>query len=148
MDERPDGLRTVCWDLPNELAVVGKTRRLVRDVLIAWTLSDLADDVALVVGELLANAINYGAPPIRLSLWAGADDLCLRITDHGPELPHQLHLGLEACHGRGLPIVEALTDDYGITPFRDTHGKTVWARWCRSPIRTPPGHAIEKEHRS
>jgi anti-sigma regulatory factor (Ser/Thr protein kinase) len=137
MKERPDGLRAVCWDLPHDLSMVGKARRLVSDILTTWELGGLADDVVVVVGELLANAVNHGEPPIRLSLWAGTDGLCLRITDHGPELPRRLRLGLEAVHGRGLTIVEALADDYGVTPLPDAPGKTVWARWGQSRRRTP-----------
>lgn len=64
---------------------------------------------------MLANAVTYGEPPIRLSLWAGRDELCVRVTDHGYEQPRHLDLGVEAIHGRGLTIVAALTDDYGIT---------------------------------
>ncbi|GII88359.1 hypothetical protein Ssi03_63490 [Sphaerisporangium siamense] len=85
MPQTPDGVRTVCWDLPNDVSMVGKTRGMVRETLAMWTLDEFADDVVLVVGELLANAINYGDPPIRLSVWASTTDLCVRVTDHGDE---------------------------------------------------------------
>ncbi|WP_405142132.1 ATP-binding protein [Sphaerisporangium sp. NBC_01403] len=151
MKERPDGLRTVCWDLPHDLSMVGKTRGLVKDVLTAWALADLADDVVLVVGELLANAINYGDPPIRLSLWGGPGELRVRVTDHGSGQPRHLDLGIESVHGRGLIIVAALAGDHGITPLPDGSGKTVWARWglpsghdtgvsTNTSIRRPPFH--------
>lgn len=41
---------------------------MVRETLTRWALPSLADDVVLVVGELLANAITYGDPPVRLSV--------------------------------------------------------------------------------
>ncbi|OUC81620.1 hypothetical protein CA984_41810 [Streptosporangium minutum] len=90
--------------------------------------------MVLVVGELLANAITHGEPLVRLSLWAGADELCVRVTDHGPGQPRHLDLGVEAVHGRGLTIVAALADDSGVIPLPDRPGKTVWARW-RLPHR-------------
>ncbi|MEU8268123.1 ATP-binding protein [Sphaerisporangium sp. NPDC049002] len=79
--------------------------------------------------ELLANAITYGEPPVRLSLWLGRGELCVRVTDHGPDQPRHLDLGIEAIHGRGLTIVDALAHDCGLTPLPDGPGKTVWARW-------------------
>ncbi|MEV6987399.1 ATP-binding protein [Sphaerisporangium sp. NPDC051017] len=129
MPETPNGLRTVCWDLPHDLSMVGATRAMVRDTLTTWALGDLADDVVLVADELLVNAINYGDPPIRLSLWASPGDLCVRVTDHGTGQPRHLDLGIESVHGRGLTIVAALAHDHGITALTDGPGKTVWARW-------------------
>ncbi|WP_344934070.1 ATP-binding protein [Sphaerisporangium flaviroseum] len=129
MPDIPDGLRTVCWDLPHDPSMVGRARTMVNDTLTRWALSHLADDVVLVAGELLANAVNYGAPPVRLSLWASADGLCLRVTDHGTGRPRHLDLGIESIHGRGLTIVSALADEYGVTPLAGGSGKTVWARW-------------------
>jgi anti-sigma regulatory factor (Ser/Thr protein kinase) len=129
MTETPDGLRTACWDLPHELAAVAHARNTVKELLASWGLRDLTDDVVLVVGELLGNAISHGAPPIRLSLWATAVDLCVRVTDHGTGRPRRLDLGLESVHGRGLTIVAALAGDFGVIPLADGPGKTVWARW-------------------
>jgi anti-sigma regulatory factor (Ser/Thr protein kinase) len=132
MIETPDGLRTVSWDLPHDLAMVGKARHLANEILIRWGCGDLVDDVVLVIGELLGNAICYGAPPIRLSLWATAGELCVRVTDHGTGTPRRLDLGLDAVHGRGLTIVAALAGDHGVIPLSDGPGKVVWARWRTS----------------
>ncbi|WP_405142211.1 ATP-binding protein [Sphaerisporangium sp. NBC_01403] len=132
----PDGSRRVCWDVPHDLSMVGKTRGMVNEILTAWALRHLADDVVLVAGELLANAITYGEPPVRLTLSAGTGELHLQVTDHGPEQPRHLHLSLEAVHGRGLTIVEALAHQSGVTQLPGTQGKTVWARW-RLPPRLP-----------
>ncbi|GII81377.1 hypothetical protein Sru01_63590 [Sphaerisporangium rufum] len=140
MIETPSGLRTVCWDLPDDLAMIGKTRRLVGVVLAGWGLADLADDAILVVGELLANAVTYGEPPIRLSLWAAPDRFCIRVTDHGPDQPRRLDLGLDAVHGRGLSIVAALAHENGVTRPATGPGKTLWACWrlpTYNPTRTP-----------
>ncbi|MFC6085090.1 ATP-binding protein [Sphaerisporangium aureirubrum] len=130
MQETQDGgSRAVCWDLTDDLSMVGKTRAMVRETLTAWAAPVAADDVVLVVGELLANALTYGEPPVRLSLWLGAGALCVRVTDRGAEPPRHLDLDVEAVHGRGLIIVDALADDTGVTPLPDGRGKTVWCRW-------------------
>lgn len=138
MVDMPNGLRTACWNLPDDLMIVGKTRSSVIDTLKTWRLGHLSDDVALVVDELLGNAIIHGEPPIRLSLWAETDELCVRVTDHGPGQPRNLDLGLDSVHGRGLTIVAALADDHGVTSTSGGPGKTVWARWR---VRTSAPHA-------
>ncbi|MFC4898279.1 ATP-binding protein [Streptosporangium amethystogenes subsp. fukuiense] len=129
-DQRPmDDPRTVCWDLPHDLPIVGKARAMVRETLTAWALHHLVDDAVLVAGELLANAIVHGEPVVRLSLWANADKFQIQVTDKGPGRPCHLALDAESLHGRGLTIVKALAHDIGVTPHPDHPGKTVWARW-------------------
>ncbi|MET3425682.1 anti-sigma regulatory factor (Ser/Thr protein kinase) [Actinoplanes tereljensis] len=41
-------------------------------------------DFVAAVNEVLTNAYLHGRPPLRLVLWAGADRIECRITDHGP----------------------------------------------------------------
>ncbi|WP_329085678.1 MULTISPECIES: ATP-binding protein [unclassified Streptosporangium] len=131
----PDGLRTVCWDIPRDPATVGEARRMTRDTFTGWGLpSEFVDDVVLVVGELVANATVYGEAPIRLSLWSMARGVCVRVTDHGSGRPRLLDLGQDASHGRGLAIVEALADRWGVVPAET--GKTVWAAWEGSRSRS------------
>ncbi|WP_406312142.1 ATP-binding protein [Streptosporangium sp. NBC_01639] len=126
----PDGLRTVGWELPCDPAITHEARRMVRETFTTWRLpSDLVDDAVLVVSELVTNAAVYGGPPVRLSLWAMPEGVCVRVTDHGLGRPHRLDLGQDATSGRGLAIVEALADQWGVIPVRDRVGKTVWAAW-------------------
>ncbi|MFI6456538.1 ATP-binding protein [Streptosporangium amethystogenes] len=138
----PDGLRTVCWDIPRDPATVGEARRMTRDTLTGWGLApEFADDAVLVVGELVANATLYGEEPIRLSLWGMPRGVCVRVTDHGSERPRKLSLGEDASHGRGLAIVEALADRWGIVPVPGGIGKTVWAAWGIS--HSDASHAVD-----
>ncbi|RCG30262.1 hypothetical protein DQ384_16090 [Sphaerisporangium album] len=100
MPETQDGgLRTVCWDLPDDLSMVGKTRTMVKEVLTTWALLTIADDVILAVSELLANTVVHGLPPVRPSLWLTPGKQCVQVSDHGPERPRHLSLDLEAVHG-------------------------------------------------
>ncbi|GGK66172.1 hypothetical protein Sme01_11080 [Sphaerisporangium melleum] len=135
-DSTPDP-RVVHWELPHDLSMAGKARGMVHETLLSWGLQELADDVILATGELVANALAYGAPPVRLALSARGDDLRLEVTDHGSGHPRRLDLGVEAVHGRGLAIVEALAAECGVTTRPDVVGKTVWARW-RVPSRSAP----------
>ncbi|MER6829776.1 ATP-binding protein [Streptosporangium sp. NPDC000563] len=140
----PDGLRTVCWDIPRDPETVSEARRMTRDVFTRWDLApEFVDDVVLVVGELVANATVYGEEPIRLSLWSTARGVCVRVTDHGSERPRRLSLGEDASHGRGLAIVEVLADRWGVVPVRGGIGKTVWAAWGISHVESDPSHAVD-----
>ncbi|WP_440099726.1 ATP-binding protein [Streptosporangium sp. H16] len=136
MPDIPDDPRTACWDVPHDPSAIAKIRALVDDTLTAWTLAYLADDVVLVAGELLANAVVHGDAPATLSLRAGADEFRLEVTDRGPGQPRHLRLDTDALHGRGLTIVEALAHESGVTPLPDHPGKTVWARWWLLPGTT------------
>ncbi|MEV6986648.1 ATP-binding protein [Sphaerisporangium sp. NPDC051017] len=129
MTGTPDGTRTASWDLPHDPSMAAKARRMVHDTLTAWALDDLADDAVLVTAELFANAVTHGEPPIRLSLSASPECLTIHVTDHGPGSPRHLSLSPDSLHGRGLPIVAALTTAHGTDPLPEGPGKTIWARW-------------------
>ncbi|MFE5797248.1 ATP-binding protein [Streptomyces sp. NPDC056503] len=84
-----------------------------------------------VVAELAANAVLHGGVPGRdfrlgLELDAAAGTLRVEVTDaRGDRLPAVARTA-EADGGRGLPLVAALTDRWGVVPY-PPGGKTVWA---------------------
>ncbi|GAA1261576.1 hypothetical protein GCM10009677_11440 [Sphaerisporangium rubeum] len=129
-----DGVRAAVLEIPHDAAAISGARDQVKEVLRAWQITELTDDVLLVVGELLGNAVRHGAPPIRVSLWGTPRDFCVRVTDQGAEMPRLLHLDTEAVHRRGLAIVAALADEYGVNPLPGGTGKTVWAKWKRISV--------------
>lgn len=85
----------------------------------------LLDDVALVVSELVTNAVLHGEPPARMRLMKLADGIRVEIDDAGRELPRRAGYGAQADTGRGLALVGALARSWGVDPRPD--GKTVWA---------------------
>jgi anti-sigma regulatory factor (Ser/Thr protein kinase) len=92
----------------------------------------LADTVA-VAAELVGNAVRHAAPlpggVVRVAwrLLAGARQIEVRVTDGGAATaPIQRFAGSEAPDGRGLTIVAALADGWGVD--RDGLGQCVWAR--------------------
>ncbi|MBP0457922.1 ATP-binding protein [Streptomyces bomunensis] len=91
--------------------------------------------VALVAGELAANAATHGSLPgrdFRLTLLRLPDRSALRIevTDTRPERRPRDPAGAPPPHGatagRGLLLVAAYADRWG-WEARDAHTKTVWA---------------------
>lgn len=112
---------------PEAIAVV---RRRVRAVLAEWDLSpDVTMDALLVVSELLTNALVHALPPATLRLsWVRVDEcraLRIEVTDAGRALPAK-QWAVPDEHGRGIAIVTALSDRYGIR-VHTGGGITRWA---------------------
>jgi len=104
-------------------------------------------DAALVLSELLSNAIRHARPLpgalVQVS-WALRDEsLTVSVRDGGgPTRPHAGHPSPSALSGRGLAIVECLASTWGV---QDSLGEvTVWAIMPAPPCRGPGtanGHA-------
>ncbi|HZF91654.1 ATP-binding protein [Streptomyces sp.] len=115
---------------------VAQARAFTRHTLRDWSLGHRGDDAVLVVAELAANAVVHAvprAPADDSEVWLGltrADDhLTLAVSDPGdtpPVYAPHATVALEE-HGRGLFIVDALSEEWGWTPHAPA-GKTVWAR--------------------
>ncbi|MER7398178.1 ATP-binding protein [Streptomyces sp. NPDC000151] len=87
-----------------------------------------AEDVLLVVSELVTNACLHAEGPEELRLRCNAKVLRLEVTDLGtgspaPRTPHRA--GRPG--GHGMFIVQRLCLDWGVVRNADGAGKTVWA---------------------
>ncbi|MFJ8939056.1 ATP-binding protein [Streptomyces sp. NPDC102365] len=127
-------------------------RLLATEQLRAWEVP--LDPARHLVAELAANAATHGrvgGRDFRLTLDAVAEILRIEVTDTcGELLPRPQDLGPDSESGRGLVLVEALADRWGVT--RGSHPrKTVWAEVRLSPEhgRTDFGDrgALSKEPR-
>lgn len=107
---------------PRQLSAV---RAALEQVLDTSGLDGLAPDALLVVGELVTNALVHGGSPVRVSLTAGEGRVRIAVTDPGGGMPEPMVVGPEAIGGRGLAIVDAVADEWGIS--FDPSSKTVWA---------------------
>jgi anti-sigma regulatory factor (Ser/Thr protein kinase) len=95
-----------------------------------WNLSQLAEDAALVVSELTSNAVNasleaYDTAPIILRLRSNFTNVVIEVWDSVQAWPWPRVVGPDAEGGRGLAVIEALSDVWGFHPEGD--GKAVWA---------------------
>jgi serine/threonine-protein kinase RsbW len=117
---------------PREPQTAAKTRHLVRTSLSAWTLDSMADSAALVISELVTNAVCHArGPMLRVIVERPTpDQVYLGVVDRDPNhLPHQQEPDLEAAGGRGLLMVDALTDRWGCDRLGSTTrpwGKRTW----------------------
>jgi anti-sigma regulatory factor (Ser/Thr protein kinase) len=108
-------------------------------VLAEWGLRDLADDAALVISELVTNAVAASAalparPPVLLHLTAGERSLRVEVHDSSPLEPVLRAPDAGAEHGRGLAVVAALSARCG-SQRTGRSRKIVWAELAR-PARS------------
>ncbi|MGQ4515272.1 ATP-binding protein [Streptomyces sp. DW26H14] len=87
-----------------------------------------AEDVLLVVSELVTNACLHAEGPERLRVSIAAKVLRLEVADRGagqpaPRTPHRS--GRPG--GHGMFIVQRLCLDWGVLRTPEAPGKTVWA---------------------
>ncbi|MFF7193439.1 ATP-binding protein [Streptomyces sp. NPDC008079] len=114
---------------------VGLAREFAAGALRAWGLSPVVDDVRLCVSELASNALAHGTRRghgflVRVVVGDG----CVRLEVHdsrdeeGERRPRVCEPGAADVRGRGLLIVAAVADGWGVEG-REPFGKVVWARF-------------------
>jgi anti-sigma regulatory factor (Ser/Thr protein kinase) len=106
-----------------ELQSVGDARRFAVEVAGRWGVAE--GDIALVVGELAANAVRHGHTPFTVCLRRD-QRVAIEVSDLGATVVQGRPGAMEDQSGRGLQIVDRLASDWGIRPF-PTGGKLVWA---------------------
>ncbi|MDT0306910.1 ATP-binding protein [Streptomyces sp. DSM 44917] len=121
----------------------GAARRTARELARQWGVGCLAEDLALVVSELVTNAIVHGRAPagsrVVVTYRLRDDDvLHVDVRDFATGLPATGPR--PACDegGRGLPIVDALTDRWGVLPH--VVGKSLWFEMSVPPAAPGAGH--------
>ncbi|MGQ4384671.1 ATP-binding protein [Streptomyces sp. SAS_270] len=122
-------------------------RLLATEWLRTWDLPPGSTDTAAhLVAELAANAATHGRLPgrdFRLALHATTDVLRIEVTDtRGDDLPRRQPPSPDAVSGRGLLLVEALADRWGVE-LGPVPRKTVWAELDLPPAEslTAPKHS-------
>ena len=116
-----------------------KPVRAARDFAVAtvqrWGAAGCADDVAIVVSELVTNALRHALPgsggtqqrrPVRLGLLQPGPCVLCAVADPSRTVPVAKEADVLAETGRGLHVVSALADLWGYTTPSDK-GKAVWA---------------------
>lgn len=102
-------------------------RRVVREMVRLWHMPQLADAAELVVTELLVNVFRH-VPDHRCTVTVRRheDGAGIAVHDDHPVLPEVRDAGIWEEGGRGLALVAAATDKWGVAPDEGGGGKTVW----------------------
>jgi hypothetical protein len=131
------------WDSPAVAACAlgsgaasGRTaRKFTRNTLREWGLASLADDAEAIVGEFVANAVSHGAraaaateagQPLGLRLLRRTGEVMCAVLDPSDTAPVLRLPDRSEEDGRGLQMVDALSDVWGWSPVTG-RGKAVWA---------------------
>ncbi|MEU9314438.1 ATP-binding protein [Streptomyces sp. NPDC048295] len=114
------------------------TPRTARDFVAAtltkWGETSRLDDMRLCTSELVTNAVLHGAPVGRLVLVRVEsldEELRIEVHDSGKNKPTKRVPEESAVDGRGLLIVAATADSWGVKERRGP-GKCVWVAFDRA----------------
>lgn len=103
---------------------VPTARALLREVLDGTALAARLEDGELALSELVTNAVLHGRDPVGVRVVLSADVLRAEVRDASPVSPSFSMLDETAVTGRGLLLISAVSDRWGVEP--SSSGKVVW----------------------
>jgi anti-sigma regulatory factor (Ser/Thr protein kinase) len=116
--------RTVRRTFPLDPTSASAARRFVSDVLTQWRLEQLIHQATLMTSELVTNSVLHTSGELKLALFADGERLHVEVVDHSERLPALQNPDADAPGGRGLLIIEALAENWGVDAR--AVGKAVW----------------------
>ena len=125
--------------LPSSLAAGRHARAALRSAGCLVHRFRLLDEAELLVSELVTNAVVHGAPPVTLSIDCdGTTGLTISVSDGSPRSPVRREAAPEATSGRGVALVDLLSDRWGVD--LEHAGKVTWFQ-LRAPDPETPGES-------
>ncbi len=128
--------RSVVTDLTPEPQSAPRARAVVREVLRGSRIESVLDAAELCVSELVTNAVLHAGTQIQLEVRYAASIVRLSVRDQSPNVPVLVRHTRTASTGRGLAMVAAVADAWGIDQH-DGRGKTVWCELTERSASTP-----------
>jgi len=122
---RPTELRLCRIRLTAGPAAAAKARGQVRAVICAWDVPVDPSVAVLLTSELVTNAIRHEASQtVAVAITCSCGRLRVEVHDTSRFLPMLMEARADAETGRGLMLVAALSDTWGI--YRTPSGKAVY----------------------
>jgi anti-sigma regulatory factor (Ser/Thr protein kinase) len=135
-DGHPESARLALTRSPSS---VGVARRFIQGRAAAWSLPQPATDQLVLIGsELVTNAVLHARTGLTLALELRDGRVRISVTDRSQAPATLRHYRADAFTGRGLRVVAALSDRWGVSAAAD--GKAVWAELAANgdrPAVTP-----------
>jgi anti-sigma regulatory factor (Ser/Thr protein kinase) len=122
----PSGAGRSVFQLPlaATAASVREARETVRRLIAGWGMASIGETAELCTSELATNAVIHARSPVLLVVSLQPDGVRVEVEDESPGPVAAGSLDGEGESGRGLALVDALSDFWGV----DEHkvGKSVW----------------------
>lgn len=116
--------RSAALPLPREMSSARTARRFVERAALAWGAGGSQDTLALLATELVANAVRHGDGDIDITVRVNEGSVRVEVRDASAGEIEVGDLISDKEHGRGLALVDALAEAWGVEPTLD--GKSVW----------------------
>ncbi|WP_307130291.1 ATP-binding protein [Streptomyces aurantiacus] len=97
-------------------------RSVVRAGLSRWNRPDVTEAAELLVTELVTNALRHGRGDVRVRVYIATGRVRIEVRDGSHEIPVPRNATPVDEDGRGLLLVTAIADDWGVSP----DGTTTW----------------------
>ncbi|GAB7106132.1 SpoIIE family protein phosphatase [Streptomyces phaeofaciens JCM 4814] len=115
---------------PGDPEALTEARHMIRAAVRTWGAGHRTDEIELVADELITNALMHteGAAIVTLRvLTGGGRRLRVEVEDSSSALPRRREAGESGVSGRGLLLVDLLTDVWGVEARGG--GKCVWCEF-------------------
>jgi anti-sigma regulatory factor (Ser/Thr protein kinase) len=109
---------------------VPKARKFAAEVLQGFP-TEFVETVQLMVSELATNSLVHGGTGFSLEIECRDEEVRVEVTDGGPGNPEMRSPAPTTPHGRGIQMVDVLSDHWGILRAQGETGKTVWFSLAR-----------------
>jgi two-component sensor histidine kinase len=110
---------------------VGAARRFATETLTTAS-ADVLEAIQLMVSELATNCIRHANSAFEMTLACADGEIRVEVTDRSGGTPAMRSPRPEEPTGRGLQIVNLLSEQWGVE-HRPATGKTVWFTVRASP---------------
>lgn len=121
-----------CFELVSDGSSIAQARAAARRYLAENSPWAPAAEVALVVSELVTNAVRHTSGWWRLRLTADGQRLVVEVEDRSADRLRRRPFSATGDGGLGLVIVEKLADRLEVRPNAAGSGKTVRASWFKA----------------
>lgn len=121
--------------LPSTPASAGLARRMVESTLSDPEMSAASYTAAVLVSELVTNAVLHGGTPLEVVVEVDGDRVRVEVHDGSPRLPVRRDYSTLSGTGRGLLLVDSMSSSWGVE--RTADGKAVWFELDASEAPAP-----------
>lgn len=117
--------RAAVMTVPSLPRSVAQLRRFAVGACQEQGFGDTCDTVELLVSEVATNALLHGRGEVSVVVLPKAGAVRVEVADDSDELPVPRQAGWDAESGRGMALLEQLSDRWGVDTNR-RQGKVVW----------------------